>query len=122
MKCKFLKENSEQCQANSMVNSDYCYLHNPNITKEEKQLIQSQGGKANIIKIDEELPEIEIKSTNDVVKLLEDTVNRVRKGQIDIRIANTLAYIAGHLIKALEITDVGKRLERFERVIYERRD
>lgn len=122
MKCKYLKENNEQCQANSMVNSDYCYLHNPNITKEEKQLVQSQGGKANNIKIDEELPEIEIKSTNDVVKLLEDTVNRVRKGQIDIRIANTLAYIAGHLIKALEISDVGKRLERFERVIYERRD
>lgn len=121
MKCIFVKENSDECQANAMKDGQFCFLHNPDIPDEEKRLVQARGGRGNAVKIEDGLPEIKINTADDVVKLLEDTANRVRSGELDIRIANTLAYIAGHLLKALEVADVGKRLERFERVIYERK-
>jgi len=121
MKCIYTKENNETCKANPMKNSEYCFLHNPEIPAEEKRLVQSKGGKGNVVKLEDSLPEIKINTADDVVRLLEDTANRVRSGELDIRIANTLAYIAGHLLKALEVTDVSKRIEHFERVIYEKR-
>ena len=121
MKCIFIKENSQECQANSMTNCDYCYLHNPKVPKEEKQLVQSQGGKANIVKVEKELPPIIINSLPDVVLLLKDTIYRVRDGQLDLRIANTIGFLSSHLLKALEILEVQKKVESVERIILERK-
>lgn len=121
MKCIFVKENNEECQANAMKEGQFCFLHNPDIPDEEKRLVQARGGKGNVVKIEEGLPEIKINTADDVVSLLEDTANRVRSGELDIRIANTLAYIAGHLLKALEITDIKKKVELVERIILERK-
>lgn len=117
MKCTYIKENEDGCQANAMKDGRYCFLHNPDIPDEEKRLVQARGGKGNIVRIEEGLPEIKINTAEDVVKLLEDTVNRVRSGELDIRIANTLAYIAGHMLKALEIADVQKKVDSVERII-----
>jgi len=121
MKCIFVKENNEECQANAMKEGQFCFLHNPDIPDEEKRLVQARGGKGNVVKIEEGLPEIKINTADDVVSLLEDTANRVRSGELDIRIANTLAYIAGHLLKALEIADIKKKVESVERIILERK-
>lgn len=121
MKCLFVKENNEECQANAMKEGQFCFLHNPDIPDEEKRLVQARGGKGNIVRIEDGLPEIKINTADDVVSLLEDTANRVRSGELDIRIANTLAYIAGHLLKALEIADIKKKVESVERIILERK-
>jgi len=120
MKCIFIKENNEECQANSMKDSQYCFLHNPEIPKEEKKLVQAKGGKGNITRIQNPLPPITVNTPDDVVSLLTDTINRVRSGELDVRIANVLGYLSGHLIKALEVSEVDKRVSTIERIILER--
>lgn len=120
MKCEFIKKNGEQCQADVMRDSKYCYLHNPDVPENDKKQSQSKGGKGNLIKIKEPLPPVEINSPHDVVTLLTDTINRVRSGEIDVRLANAMAYLAGHLIKALEVAEVDKRVSTIERIILER--
>ncbi|HLL60219.1 MAG TPA: hypothetical protein VK338_00735 [Candidatus Nitrosocosmicus sp.] len=120
MQCNYIKENKELCQANAMKDGLFCYLHNPDISDEEKKLAQVKGGKGNIVKLDESLPEIKVDKAKDVVLLLEDTVNKVRSGAMDIRIANTIGYLCGHLIKAIEVAEIEKRVTTVERVILER--
>ena len=117
MKCKFIKNDETLCNANAMTDSYYCYLHNPEVSEEEKLNSQVKGGKGNKIKIMDPLEPVTVEKVEDVVKLLADTINRVRSGELDIKIANCIGYLSGHLTKAMEISELEQRLQTIERVI-----
>jgi hypothetical protein len=53
----------------------------------------------------------------DVTDLLGETINQVRRGQIDPRAANTLGYLATALLKALQQGDTEARLRAIEAVL-----
>ena len=46
--------------------------------------------------------------------LLGDTINQVRRGLIDSRIATTVGYLAGTLLRGLEHGQLDDRLTRIE--------
>jgi len=117
MKCIYIKEDGGQCNAFAMEGSQYCYLHNPNISPEEKRINQTKGGKSNTIKVNASLPLVKVKTPQDVAGLLEMTINEVRSGELDPRIANTIGYLTGHLIKAIEVGEVEKRINAIEEAI-----
>jgi len=120
-KCKLYKSDGTKCEAWAMQDSEFCYLHNPEITEEEKKEMQSRGGRANIIKILEPLPPVKLKNGNDVIALLEDTINKVRAGEMDLKVANCIGYLAGHLIKTIDVATLENRVETVEKIILERR-
>ena len=113
-KCKHKKSNGKKCNAYAMSGSEYCYSHNPKISKKEKKESQSRGGKNNATILNESLDPIEIKSSKDVPDLIIDTINKVRSGELEIRIANCIGYLSGHLLKAFEQSDLEKRIEDLE--------
>jgi len=118
MKCKFIKPDDNQCEANAMENSQYCFSHNPEVS-EEKKLAVIKGGlspKKNNLDL---LP-LEIKNVQDVVNLLEDTINKVRSGKMPVNIANCIGYLSGHLIKALESSEIEERLEELEKIVFKK--
>jgi hypothetical protein len=121
MKCVFIKPDDVQCNANAMSGAEFCYTHNPTIPEDERHEARTRGGKANIVKVANPLSEITINKPSEVVDLLTDTIQEVRRGNLDPRIANTIGYLAGHLLKAFEVTKVADRVETIERVILERR-
>ncbi len=111
-KCIYKKSNGEQCKSYAMRNSKFCFTHNPD-TKRERASAVSKGGKSprkNYLN----LKPVKIKNPKQVVTLLEDTINKVRGGDMDIRVANCIGYLSGHIIKAIEISDLEKRLEIME--------
>jgi hypothetical protein len=57
-----------------------------------------------------------LKSIGDVSDLLEETINRVRQGPFDLRAANSIGFLAGTLLKALD-QRLEERLARLEAVI-----
>ena len=102
-----------------MENSQFCFLHNPDIPEVEKRTAQVKGGKATIIKVSQSLPLVRVKNPQDVVTLLETTINEVRSGELDPRIANTIGYLTGGLLKAFEIGEVNRRVTAIEEAIKE---
>jgi hypothetical protein len=46
--------------------------------------------------------------------LLTDSINRLRRGQLDPRVANAMGYLTGVLLRALEQGAVEERLARIE--------
>ena len=120
MRCKSSKRSGEKCGSNAMRGEEYCFFHNPDTDKNRKEA-QSNGGKGNAAMVKDPLPPVEIKQVDDVVKLLEDTINRVRAGEIDVRVGNCIGVLSGHLIKALEVSSIANRVEIIERAILERR-
>jgi len=79
-----------------------CYFHaNPDKASE----LGKRGGKA---KSPTGTPGVfeyvarPLKSVDDVTKLLADTINDLRSGAIDSRLANTVGYLATGVLKALQ--------------------
>lgn len=113
--CQFIR-NGRRCQAWAIKNSQFCFAHSPD-RKRERMLARSKGGKSpkrnyNV------LEPIKIESHKDVVKLVSQTINEVRQGMVDVRIANCIFYGGGILIRALEFSDLEKRLEELEKAVF----
>jgi len=119
MQCTFIKEDGLQCQAMAIKESSYCFSHNPD-TQEEKHLAVVQGGMARK-NSEVNLPAVELKTPQQVVSLLAETINQVRAGQVPPQIANTVGFLAGHMLKAMEVANLDQRLELVESVLIERK-
>jgi len=116
MQCKYIKEGGERCKANAMSNG-YCYLHNPDIPEEDKQLARVKGGENNAILIGELMEESKVRTSKDIVILMESVINKVKQGVLDIRVANTIGYLAGVSQKAIRDVEVEDRLKRIEEIV-----
>jgi hypothetical protein len=115
--CKAQKPDGSDCQAVALPGSEYCFFHDPE-KAERRREAQSLGGRHNHMKtLDADTPDVKIENCHDTVPLLSDTINQVRKGQIDPRVANTLGYLASVLIKAVEQSDIEKRIEAIEAAV-----
>jgi len=121
MKCVAKKQEGLSCEANAMLDDEFCYFHSQKISDSDRLSAQSRGGKANLVKVEHPLQPITIKKVGDVVVLLEETINLVRSGSLDIKAANCIGVLSGHILKALEVDTVASRVEIIERAILERR-
>ena len=116
-KCIFIKPDGKACNAWAMIDSDFCFTHDPK-TKKLKKLAVINGGKGNK-KNRHSLEAIEVKNTKDVPGLIIKTINEVRQGLTDVRIANCIFYGSGQLIKAFEIADLEERVSKIEELFSE---
>ncbi len=120
MKCKARTGSGKPCKANALIDKDYCLAHDPESRKKFKE-ITKKGGKVKK-KVQVSLALIEFKgNSGEVLDLLADTINRVRSENMPPRIANTIGYLAGHMLKALEIAEIESRLRKVERIVLERK-
>jgi len=120
-KCKHIKDDGTACGAFSMAGQEYCYLHNPDISDSEKKQGQTRGGANRALVITEPMPAMTLTTPKDAVLLIAETINQVRAGQLDIRVANCLGVLAGHFLKALEVSQLNDKVEFIERMVIERR-
>jgi hypothetical protein len=67
--------------------------------------------------LDATAPDVRVENCQDVVLLLSQTINQVRKGQIDPRVANAVGYLANVLIRATEQGELEKRLAELEALV-----
>lgn len=118
--CKKIFENGENCGGYSITNSEFCFSHDP-ASRDLKDLAIKKGGLAVKKKTMGQLPAILLQDKADVPKLITTVINEVRAGEIDLKAANTLGYLAGILIKAYELVNMEERIEEIERVVLERR-
>jgi hypothetical protein len=121
MKCIYVKDDGEKCNANAISDSEYCYFHDPDIPKEEKQLAQTRGGEARSLTLITPLPEMRLETPADAVMLVADTIKRVRAGELDIRTANSIGFLTDKLLKAFEVARLNDKVDFIERVVLERR-
>jgi hypothetical protein len=117
MRCIYIKEDKEQCKANSMSDSNYCYLHNPDISEEEKRDAQIRGGRNRSLALTEPLNKITVNSSEDIFTLLDTTIQEVRDGELDPKIANTIGYLAGVMIKAYEVAKLERKVLDLEQAL-----
>jgi hypothetical protein len=59
-------------------------------------------------------PDARLVDARDVVRLLAETANQVRRGEIDPKVANSVGYLGSLLMKAIHETEIESRLAKLE--------
>lgn len=115
------KSNGRRCQAKAMDGSSCCFFHDP-ATQTARKAAQRRGGQANgPVFLPAEAADLPLKSGKDVAALIAETINQVRKGRLSPKIASTVGYLTGLLMKALEASDIEERLTRVEQALKTRK-
>jgi len=120
-KCKHKDDTRGKCKAWAMLNSDFCFFHNPE-TKDYLTQSTMRGGLNRQILTRASLPPLDIKSREDVIGLLCDTINLVRCNVMPPQIANSVGYLSSHLLKAFEKSEdeaILEKLTSLEKLITE---
>lgn len=103
-----------------MINSDYCFYHNPE-TKTELRKASAKGGKQNKHKPPKPMQEFKIKNISDVPTILIDCITEIRRGNTEmIKTANAIGYLSNILLRAFELTDLENRIKLIEHKLIEK--
>lgn len=115
--CQAMKPDGSCCQAAALPGSGFCFFHDP-ARAEDRRAAQSFGGSQNRMKtLAADAPDVKVADCRDVVILISQTINQVRKGQVDPRVANAVGYLANILIKAVEQGELEGRLAEVEALV-----
>jgi hypothetical protein len=114
-KCKFRKSSGKPCNANAQATNGLCVFHDPARAAEGRRARRAGGINRNKLAVlSQETPDNPLDNTNDVSILLGESINQVRRGQLDPRVANTLGYLTSVLLRALEQGSIEDRLKKIE--------
>ena len=112
-KCKFSKPDGTRCNAFCLSGSDYCFHHDPAVSSQRQQA-RRKGGQARCrpaVVLPSTTPEAQVTSVEGVVALLDATINQVRIGAIDAKVAHTIGSLASVQLRALGESELARRVE-----------
>lgn len=121
--CRHIKSDRSRCRANARHGSNYCFFHDP-ASAVERDKARQNGGRERSRRatvLPPNTPDKPLNSAYDVTVLLAETINQVRRGEIDPRISNAVGYLAGVLLKAKENDEIEQRLARLESILASQR-
>ena len=115
-KCEFQKKNGQRCGADAQSGKTLCVFHDPAKAAAGRRarrlggINRSQTAAA----LPPETPDHPLNNVHDVSLLLGQSINQVRRGQLDPRVANAVGYLASILLGALQQGPLEERLQRLE--------
>src|SRR6266568_4172262 len=115
-KCQSRKKNGESCGADTQSGKSLCVFHDPAKAADGRRARRAGGinRSRGATVLPPETPDSPLRSTTDVSTLLSESINQVRRGQLEPRVANAVGYLASILLNALDQGPVEERLSRVE--------
>src|SRR4051794_7511906 len=115
-KCKLRKNNGERCGADAQLGKMICVFHDPDRATDGEEARRAGGltrARRNAV-LSPETPDFELRTTQHVAGLLAESINHLRRGKLDPRVGNSVGYLSGILLRALEQGSIGERLMKLE--------
>ncbi len=118
-RCVYQHPSGQQCGGFAVSTSAYCFAHDPASARKRDEA-RRRGGSAGRMAT---LPaaDVAVRSFADVVTVVEATINDVRAGRLDVKIANAVAVLSGVALKAIGQSDLETRLAALEAALEPRR-
>lgn len=115
-RCHFRKKSGSRCGANAQPSNGLCVFHDPARAADGHRARQAGGinrsRTAAVLPID--TPDHPLGNTLEVSAFLAESINQLRRGQLDPRVANATGYLASVLLRALEQGPLEDRLAKIE--------
>ena len=89
-------------------------------TRNSRQPLSKRGVSAGIARslpaklVPADTPDLVLKNASDISGLLTDSINQLRRGQLDARIANGIGYLASIQLRSFEQCSTENRLSMLE--------
>ena len=116
IKCISRKKSGSKCGADAQTGKQLCVFHDPE--KSETVLrARRAGGKARTrgaAVLPTDTPDHSLRNTREVSEFLAESINQLRRGQLDPRVANGIGYLTSVLLRALELGPLEERVARLE--------
>jgi hypothetical protein len=119
-KCSANNKNGNRCGAWSVKVGAKCALHSD--PERAAKMGAKHGRKASLQPLPDETPMEPPKTAGDVRDALAKTMAKVDARSIDTRTANTLAYVAAGLLRAIEVADLETQLKELRSVVDSQRE
>jgi hypothetical protein len=115
--CSHARRDGSPCRAPALPGKTVCTFHDPDLAK-RRAAGRRRGGETtrsrHAAAVLPGAPEVIFKSMADVSALLATTATQVRRGEVDCKVGNCLAYIAATAMKAIQQSDLETRMARIE--------
>lgn len=116
MKCEFIKPDEKRCGSHAMRGSTFCFFHDP-ATREARKAASAKGGSVcpkPLTTLPPDTPDAPLVTGYDVRAFVAETLNHVRAGRLAHAVGNCLFVGAGVLLKAIESSELDRRLAALE--------
>lgn len=115
MTCQFVKSSGERCNAKALAQHVFCFSHEPSAAEQKHEAVL-KGGQA-LKRHTHCLPPVRLETIEDAKGLIAMTINEVRGGEIDIKVANCIGFLTNHFVRAYELSDLQKRIDIVEKAL-----
>ena len=118
-KCHFRKKDGSRCGANAQPDNGTCVFHDPARAGDGPRARQAGGlNRSRPAKtLPPDTPDHSLASPKDVSNLLADSINQLRRGELDPRVANAVGYLSTVLLRALEQGPLEERMAKLEAML-----
>lgn len=115
-KCKFRKKNGARCAADAQTGKDVCVFHDPSRVEDGHRARQVGGTNSHRVPavLPPCTPDSPLKSASDVSILIAESINQLRRGQLDPRVANAIGYMASVQLRSFEQGMLEERIAKVE--------
>ena len=120
-KCGFRKKNGMPCDADAQTGKTRCVFHDPSRAADGMRARKAGGiyRSRRVAVLPADTPDQALSNTKEVSAFLADSINQLRRGQLDARIANGVGYLTSVLLRSLEQDPVEERLAKIEATLAE---
>ena len=121
-KCQFRKKNGTRCGANAQPANGLCVFHDPAKASEGRRARRAGGiSRSRAAAVPpSDTPDHPLSNTTEVSAFLADSINQLRRGQLDPRVANGMGYLTSVLLRALEQGPLEERMAKIEAALAQR--
>jgi hypothetical protein len=115
-KCRLRKKDGSRCGANAQPSNGLCVFHDPGRASEGRRarraggIARSRGAAV----LPSDTPDHPLSNTKEVSAFLADSINQLRRGEIDSRVATGMGYLTTVLLRALEQGPLEERMAKIE--------
>lgn len=122
VRCRFRKPDGTRCRGQARRGKQSCTFHDPDLAAERAEGRRRGGiGRSRPAAVaPSDAPDLPLRTAADVTAALADAFNRVRRGQLDVKVGNCLGLLAGQLLRAIDGGNLAARIETLELVLRQR--
>jgi hypothetical protein len=119
--CRHTKPDGQACRAAPRAGREWCFHHDPD-SRRERQAARRKGGRASrkpSVTLAATVADVALGTVPEVVAFLAATANQVRRGELDVKAGNCLAYIASIVLRAVQPDETARAIEELRAQVEE---
>jgi len=102
------------CTVPPLHGSDFCWCHDPTVDLERRQAARIAGGENRRRRALTAEFDVLLTSAEECRDVLADTISKVRRGQLDLKFANSIGYLMTAGLKAVQMVELERRIAELE--------